>query len=585
MGQDKFQWVLNRKEQYRTTPIEPIPGYRWSMYEHIRRSFLYKHSKFWKGLDDGSRYFNNLSRPILNVGYRATNIDVKHIEPFVNDDKNYFKSFFVRKYHPKWARDNDLDVFLDELVESYVDYGLALTKNVDDIKPEVVDLTTLAFCDQHEVLAGPLAIEHAYTPSELMAMEKWDANAIDRVLTLCEAQNKNSEGVKVEVYEVHGELPANWLDKDASPYQYIPQIQILAYYKDKDGKKNGITLFANPEPKPIFKLVKRDPIKNRACGFGGVEELFEEQTWTNFAEIKGMKMLETASLSLWQTADKKFRTSNKMSEKEEGEIMIHEEGKPLNLIATPTQNKPLFDATVQRLTQNARTLGSAQDPVLGVPSASGTPFRSVLLQQQEGLSIHAYRRDKIATFVGEIYRDWVLGYLVKEINRGQKFIEELSFDEMQEVSDQLVVNLANKRMVEMVMAGQEPQGGDMEQFKKLARESFMKNKKKFIEVLKDELKDIPIDVHVNVAGRQANLTEDVDKIVNLVRVFMQNPQAAQGMGKQINELLEKSGISPIDWANLTKAAPPEPAPEMAREIPGGIGERSPQEELLAGLVR
>src|SRR5690606_14938177 len=126
---------------------------------------------FWKGENDGSRPFKNIIRPILNVAYRTEGFDVKDIVPFVNDLKNYYKSFLVKKFHPRWARENDIDTFIDDMVESYVDYGLALVKNVNDVRPEVVELQTIAFCDQTDILGGPLCILHAYQPDELADMK------------------------------------------------------------------------------------------------------------------------------------------------------------------------------------------------------------------------------------------------------------------------------------------------------------------------------------------------------------------------------------------------------------------------------
>ena len=74
--------------------------------------------------------------------------------------------------------------------------------------------------------------------------------------------------------------------------------------------------------------------------------------------------------------------------------------------------------------------------------------------------------------------------------------------------------------------------------------------------MKDELKDIPVDVYVNIKGKQRNMAQNADKLTNLLRTVLQNPQGfAQipGIAKVFNQLLEDSGLSAIDFAPIVTA--------------------------------
>jgi len=130
-----FEYITTEESAYQTTGVPIVDGYEWKMFEHIRLSTLYKNSKFSTGADDGNRPYKNIIRPILNVAYRSEGFDVKDIEAYVNDPDNYYKSFLVRKYHDKYAREYSLDTAIDESVETYVDYGGVLAKKVEGARP------------------------------------------------------------------------------------------------------------------------------------------------------------------------------------------------------------------------------------------------------------------------------------------------------------------------------------------------------------------------------------------------------------------------------------------------------------------
>src|SRR3990167_6021098 len=128
-------------------PSSVIENWEWSFREHVRLTVLYKNSQFDTGKSD-DKPFKNIIRPILNLQYRAEGFDVKDIVFYVNDKENYYKSFLVKKKFEKWARENHLDTFIDELVESYVDFGGVLVKKLQGVRPEIVPLQSIAFCDQ-----------------------------------------------------------------------------------------------------------------------------------------------------------------------------------------------------------------------------------------------------------------------------------------------------------------------------------------------------------------------------------------------------------------------------------------------------
>jgi len=103
----------------------------------------------------------------------------------------------------------------------------------------------------------------------------------------------------------------------------------------------------------------------------------------------------------------------------------------------------------------------------------------------------------------------------------------------------------------------------MEEFKKGGN-------RKFFEIVKGELDKIPLNVMVNIKGKQRSMAQNADKITNILREIMKNPQAFQqkGIGKAVNQLLEESGMNPIDFSGVTavQPSPMQPAQLQAQAV-------------------
>lgn len=575
-----FEYVVTEENSYQQSSIQISEKNEWSMFNHIKLTLLYKASKFESGNSD-EKPFKNIMRPILNLQYRAEGFDVKDIVLFVNEAKNYFKSFLIKKFHNKWARDKNIDTLIDRMVESYVDFGGALIKNVGGKVPELVPLQKLAFCDQTDILSGPICEKHYYTLDKLKEMEAKGWENVDDLITQSETEKEDISGRRenktpgryIEVYELHGVLPDWWLHEDEDGYEeeenkFTNQVQIIAFYRNREKKKAGVRLFKAKETKERYKFIVRDEVFGRALGTGGAEELFEPQVWTNYSMIRMKDMLDSASKVILQTTDAQFAKRQNLKGVDNLEVMTLSPGKDVKQINTTPVNIKLFENAVNDWEANARVTGAATESILGEQPASGTPFKLQELITAESHSLHEYRKGKLATFVGEMYRDWIIPSIVSEVNKGQEFLEELDADELQGIADNIVVNEANNLIKENILRGELPDREKVEEAKIRAREMFMKGgNRKFIRILKEELKEAPVDVFVNIVGKQKYLSQITDKLVNIFRTIISNPlifQQNPSLAKTFNEILEASGLSPIDFSGVTRpqVLPPQPGGEI-----------------------
>ena len=566
---DIFNFIVQEQTAF-SLPV-PFGSKEWNFKDHVVRSFDYKNSQYFKGTDS-NRPFKNIILPIVNLRYRAEDIDVKDIVLYVDDSEKYYLSFLVKKYHDEvYLKENNLDEFIDDFKEEKIDFGGGLAKHTD--KLEVVPLQSITFCDQTDFLSNPFGIKHFYSPDQLQEMSSrgWGEESngatatIDEVITMMENYKSSdplktrTTGKNIEVIEVHGTLPDQYLDEEGDGYSRQMQIVVLDKKAKRERNENkGVILFRKKEKDLPFKLALGDKIYGRALGRGGIEELFQDQVWTNYSEIRMKDLLDAASKVILKTTDDAVAKRNKVQNMENLEIITLAEGKDIGQVDTFPRSIALFERAIADKNAHARTMGSAQEAIMGEEPPAGTPFKSVEFQARESHSLHEYRKGKYAKNIEEIYRDWIIPDIAKKIANGKEFLANLSFDELQKVAEDISENIANKTRNEQVLNGELPE--DKEILKQRIREGYQKKgNTQFIKILKGELKDLPLRISINVSGKQKRLGEMTDKIVNIFRFIISNPQGFQqvmqipGMSKIWNEIIEYSGLSPVDFSGIDKS--------------------------------
>lgn len=574
-----YSYITSQETAFKQ-PITLPGNWNWTMKEHIELSYLYNNSQLSTGKEE-FKPVKNITRPILNLQHRTEDIDLKDVQLYVNDPSKFHISFLLKKYHDDvFVVNNDLDTFFDELNVQRIDYGGGLSKSTSKFR-EVVDLHSIAFCDQTDILSGPIGIKHFFSPSQLQEMAKagWGNRengataTIEETITLArqskteagEQRSNNTPGKYVEVYEVHGDFPRRFIEPDYQGEEFTYQMHIIAFYTGKNNKREWITLYHAEEKENPFMLVKRDPVYGRALGFGGAEELFEAQVWTNYDMIRINDMLDAASKTIMITQDKQLaqRHPGGLKDLDNMEFLYEDPNANTRQLDTFPRNLALFENSIAKWQEHAKEMGASQDPLTGKESPSGTPFASLQAQIQQGLGLHEYRRGQYAKHIELIYTKDFIKKMMKELSSGTKFLSELTMDEMEFVAEGVANNLTNKRIVKAILDGKFPTNDERDAIKSLIKEEFKKGgNKKFLEILKGELKDAEIKVKVNVAGKQKNLPQMVDKIVNIFRFIIANPQGfaqlmqVPALQKAFAEILEYSGMSVANFQGLEKLLPP-----------------------------
>lgn len=572
-----FEYIKQRETAYKL-PIRLNDSWEWSMHKHIKLSFLYNNSQL-DTIKTDFKPVKNITRPILNLQHRAEDIDVKDIQIWVNDEDKYHLSFLVKKYHddvfiPKY----DIDTYLDDLNIERIDFGAGLSKKLYGPCPEVVALQSIVFCDQRDLLAAPIGIEHYMGPDEFLSMADngWgDPNngataTLEEALALWRKSDENA-GKDIRVIETHGNLPLRYASDTETSNKFVYQMFINIFYVKENGEKQGITLYTAKEKNP-FKITKRDKVYGRALGFGGAEELFEPQVWINYDMIRMQNMLDAAAVTILKATGQnsaQIAQRQKITLTDNNEIIDVGPDGDLSQVDTYPRNMALFEKSVAEWESHAQQMGAANDAIQGKQPTAGTPFKLQELVTQESHSLHDYRRGQYAKHVEEIYKDWIIPYIKKEIVNRAKFLSELSFEELQWVGERMVSYESKKAQMEFVLnnAGVAMTPDQVKEFEVQAQTMFKKKgNKHFIEILKGEFKDAELAVKVNVAGKQKDLAARVDKLTNVFRTILANPYMLQAppIAKLFNQIIEASGLDPIDLSNFN--VPPMPTRRMTESI-------------------
>lgn len=573
---DIFGFIKTQESNY-ARPI-PVGTKEWSMKDHINRSTVYRDSDI---VENKTKWtvIKNITRPILNLQYRTEDIDVKDVQIYVDDKEKYHLSFLVKKYHDDvFVRENNLDTFFDKLNQSRIDYGGGLSKRLSTGR-EVVPLQSIVFCDQTDLLSGPIGIKHYYSPDQLMDMGKrgWGEESngatvsLKELIKLSREEKKDNNtdkkqastpGRYIEVYEVHGNLPKRYFDRQDDSEEYETRIAIVAFYQkaNNDGH-TGVILYTAPETESPFKLALRGVgTFGRALDFGGAEELFDDQVWTNYAEICKLQMLKSASktvLGATGPGSALIANKNNIDNVDNNEIIDLGDG-DLKQIDTFPRNFRLFDNYSLEKDEHAKNIGAAQDPIQGAQPTAGTPFASLQTQIQQGMGLHDYRRGIFAKHLEEIYNEDYIPQIIKAITKGSTFLSELSLKELQYVTDAMVECELEKAKKEYVLNNfGEAMTPEMEQMYADQVKTALKKKgnKHFIEILQGEFKGVSLAVKVSVAGKSKNLGKATDVIVNILRfVLASNPMAMAypGTWELVNQTIENAGLDPVDFSGLAE---------------------------------
>lgn len=607
MQQSIYEYVTTEENKFETDKVRVGDNWEWSFRDHVQLIFHLRNSIFRTGDNDFStsmRAFKNVMEPILELCSWTEDIELKDIVFYVTNDMHRVMSFLIKKYYDEvYTKQYDLDSFIDEVIDSDLEYGGVIVQKSNGPRPEVKKLNSVAFCDQVDALGSPIAFKMHFSPSKLRQMGKlgWGDErngatiSLEDLCLLAESEKSTAgdangkkndvPGKQIEVFVVQGDMPSDYLNDDGDFEYSIRQVQVIAYYYDKEGKRQGVTLYRKEDVEDRLKFFTSKEVYGRALGRGVAERLLHSQVWTNFLTIHKTKLLEAAAKIIPYTDDEDFDNRNKLDEVENLEVKKVSKGSTFGIIPTAaTANVSLYENSINEWYDHAQLQGAAFDPIMGEEPSSGTTFRGQERVVAQGKGPHNKRRGKRAKFIEEVWRWSVIPHIKKEILGGTKFLATLTADEMRWISERLADNYVAKKFVQSTIDGKIP----TKEAEQLLREEFLKKFSKMgntqiIEILKGEFEDAEIKIGINVAGKQKDLANLSDKVLSIFQFIFTNPQAftqsmqIPALAKAFDDLLEFSGMNPSDFSTLMQATPQQQLQPQMQPSPLQLNKPQPSE--------
>jgi hypothetical protein len=568
-----YQFVKKQRDEYRSQTIEITEGYDFSQYETLRTIELYHNSKFLTSNKDTlkrEKPFYNITKFRVNVATRATDLDTKNVKVFSDDPGEYVASFLLTLKNRNWMKQSAFAVFLNRLGHVRAKYGGVLVKKTEqdgDIALHIMQWRNM-ITDQVDIMAGVKIERHYYTPSDLKTNvpKNWNNidDAIDAAKKSQEASAANSPSNKnrtpgsyIEVFEVHGVLPTCYLAgtgdyaKDyGSEDEYERQMHVVVLDESNKDNVEGVTLFADIEDEDPYKYLAYEEVEGRGLGVGVVEDLFEAQVWTNYSVKQKKDLLDLAGKIIYQTTDQSLAARNVLTDLEQGSIVTT----AMNTSITQVSNVPTGLGGLAQLmsdwNEQAENATSTYPAILGQTPPHGTAFRLQAGLVNEASALFEYRRQEAGLFVQEIYRDWVLPFLVKQMKSAKEVVAELDPDELQMLSDKVAEHEALKFIKEQVLTGKKrdpvhPQ--DIEAIKQAVKaHTIAKGNRHSFNDFAGLFDNWEGSIDVDTTGEQKDQREALSTLFQIFGAVAANPQILQDptMAKIFNEIVETAGMSP-----------------------------------------
>ena len=560
----KIQTELELLKTNYDKTIDLVDGLPFSQKKQIRTIEFYNNSKYLNGqLDELGREkpFMQILNAICDVENTAKDLDTKDISLTSDDSNHYLESWLLSKDIQVWMKEANFAKTLNDMRDMHTRYGSLLVKKVvkdGELTLELPEWKNL-ITDQVDVIQGAIVETHYMTAMEIAKMSEWKQDKIKELLLKLKGKGSNK---RIPVYEVRGEFPQSCykdsegkkhIEKDEITFSY--QLYYVAGLPKESGKETTfdalIPLYWEDDTEKVYKYLARKPKAGRGFGVGVMEEGEEAQVWTNDAVLKQARAMEYTTKVIGQSASKKLKGRNLLTETDDGTILETEENKPItSLVLLPSGGLQQYSALIEQWYAQLEKTTSAYAAQRGETPPSGTPFRLQATILQQSSSVFKTLQQELGIFITEIIEDWILPHIVSKLSVEHILSYEFSPEELKEIDDRFSKNEANRRAVEAILDGKmvTPEMYD-EWIQGYSDFIKMTKAQRFITIPKNFYKNLKAKVTVNITGEQRNKAATLESLNNILITYASNPALANDpvASQLLTRIIELSGagISPV----------------------------------------
>jgi len=573
--------------------IDLVDGLKFSQKQQIRTIEFYNNSKYLNGQRDElgrEKPFFQILNAICDVENSAKDIDTKDIQISSDDANHYLESWLLSKDIYVWMKETNFAKTLNDMRDMHTRYGSLLVKKVMKDKELTLELPEWknTLTDQVDIIKGAIVETHWMTANEIGKMSEW--KNVDTVLEKLKGKGSSK---RVPIFEIRGEfshatykdaMGLKYTSKDEEEYSY--QLYYVAGNPVESGKENFVdgcvVLYCEDDTERVYKYLARKPKAGRSFGVGVMEEGEEAQVWTNDAVLKQARAMEYTTKVIGQTASKKLKGRNLLTETDDGTILEHEDNKPItNLNLLPSGGLQQYNALITQWYDQLEKTTSAYAAQRGETPPSGTPFRLQATILQQSNSVFKTLQQELGIFITEIVEDWIMPHLASKLTKEHILSYDFSPEELKEIDHKFSTKNANDIIIEKILSGGLEKLPTQEDYDSIyeAQDTFIKQTKsqRFIQIPKDFYRNLKAKVTVNITGEQRNKAATLESLNNILITYASNPNLSQDpvASQLLAKIIELSGagISPINIVSAIneKAKMDAETQEQNAQMQGGQG--------------
>jgi len=573
-----FGQVDDHIKAYETGTVTISDDIEFSMRRTVRQITHYILSRYMDGGKDNKdpltgkrRPFRNIGNAIVDIEWRAKNIDRKSIEGHATDGDFLF-SLIVNKELQLWMKNNNFGKTIDDYQRKKSEYGNVLLKKTERDGELIIEPVQWenTYVDPNDIAGGMKVEKGTLSLLELKKRaEVWDEqnDEGESNLELAIKEAKKRKERDVEILDIEGEFEYCDIYPDENEEDPDDEIGLYNVIVAQVGKKK-FTLYKTELKDTRFKFDRRKDVESRDWGMGVWEECFEPQISTNEMVIAERDVMDIAGKVLVKTNKKNQRSVMELAS---GETIDMADGEFFDAVQLTPTSLPKFQQIIDAWFLNMQRDQSAFPAVTGEESKAGTPFAADALHAAQAGSIFNKRRDQDSYFLLEVLMDWVLPFVVHQVNKDHTLDASYSPKEL-ELIDEAIRNFHKDKVSKDALLSDEfmepgmpfgtlPEDREMigtavqQQLEKQGANRTLKIPKGFITLAKIKQK-MRFDI-------TDEMSDDQRRLNALATALGQLAPADPARGPIVQEMMEITGISAASFPVIGQGTAATPAKTKA----------------------
>lgn len=563
------------KSDYESKDIQIIDGLYFSQWKTLRMCEFYSNSTYlgnystrfgskfdWKNKDQLGREkpFYNIVNYRVTLAKTATDLDIKDIQIVSDNPQHWVKAMFLNKETYNWMKESNFSLTLNRMGYIRPKYGGYIAKKSYDedgeLKIDVVEWKNV-YTSQIDILKNPIVEIHYMSPVELMSKDTWENT---KEVLMANKKLKVPEST-ITVYEVTGEFPiSNYKQAEGEDYTDDEEYEFSFqkyFIADVAGKKYKLYCeeMKNKSMTDFYMYLPWEEMSGRGLGKGVIEDSEEAQVWTNDAVIQEKRAMDLAGRVGIKTNSKKL--GNNILDHDHGKIYELGQNEDINSFNLAPSALGQYQNQIDKWKVQADNVTSSFDAATGEQPPSGTPYSTVALLNSVATKPFDYRREEWGIHLTEMFKNWVLPYVIDKLYKGHTLRADYSDDELKLIDESIQAKNQNEMIKNNVLKGIVTTPEDVASVQgSVAGELNKYGKTRFIDFPEGYFDDIEPNVTIVTTGEQRNKAATLQSLSSILDTVIKsyNPNTGKfgvledpKLSKIFGTIVEMSGagVSPI----------------------------------------